>query len=189
MGCFYTNLTLRSTDTERIVQSLTKARRTALVAPPIDGFTVVYDEASESQKEKANDDLARHLTSQLDCAGLVAINHDDDILWLALYERGTLVDEYDSTPGYFGGETGPPKGGDAARICRALGAEQKENEVEAALRHRGPGEFSVVSAMQRHHVLAEVLGLPMIAVGSGFNYIEEGDLPEGIEESDLRRTG
>jgi len=47
MGNFYANVTLRSTDTEAIVQTLTSQRRRALVAPAIAGSTVIFDEAIE----------------------------------------------------------------------------------------------------------------------------------------------
>src|SRR5687768_17801551 len=87
VGNFYTNITLRSGDTDRIVKSLTEVRRTALVAPPSDGFSVVYDEASEEQDPQVIDEVVSHVSSRLGCAALVVVNHDDDFLWFGLYER------------------------------------------------------------------------------------------------------
>jgi len=189
VGNFYTNITLRSRDTDRIVTSLTELRRPALVAPPSDGFSVVYDRASEDQDPKVIDEAARHLSARLECAALAVVNHDDDVLWLGLYERGKVVDEYTSAPGYFDGEERAPEGGDAERLCRAFGAEGRDAEVEAALRVPAGSEAGFVFEFERHQALVQALGLPLIAVGAGFTYIEEGELPDGVVEDQLRRVG
>jgi hypothetical protein len=189
MGVFYTNITLRSRDTDRIIGALAEQRRTAFVSLPQGAFSVVYDEASEGQDSEVIDKLTAHLSARLDCAALAVVNHDGDVLWFGLYEQGQRRDEYNSTPGYFGGAERPPEGGDSARLCRALGAEGKEAEVEALLRVPAGSDEGFVFESERHQALVEALGLPELAVDAGFNYIEAGELPEGLEPDQLRRVG
>jgi hypothetical protein len=189
VGNFYTNITLRTRDTDSIIEALTVLRRTALVAVPKDGFSVVYDQASEEQDAKIIDEAARSLSARLDCAALSVMNHDDDVLWLGLYERGKIVDEYTSAPGYFDGDQRAPEGGDAQRLCRALGAEGRDAEVEALLRIPAGSDEGFVFEVERHHALTEALGLPSSAVGAGFTYIEAGEFPDGLGPEQLRRVG
>jgi hypothetical protein len=42
-----------------------------------------------------------------------------------------------------------------------------------------------VFAMERHGDLVSALGLPAFAVGCGFRYVEDGELPEGLSDGDL----
>ena len=57
---------------------------------------------------------------------------------------------------------------------------QGKGSREAVLR-----KADYVVAMERHHDLAAALGLPAFAVGCGFRYVEEGELPEGLSDGDL----
>jgi hypothetical protein len=189
VGNFYTNITLRSGDTDRIVKSLTELRRTALVALPSDGFSVVYDEASEEQDPQVIDEAVSHLSARLGCAALAVVNHDDDFLWFGLYERGKIVDEYSSAPGYFEDEEHPPEGGDAKRLCRALGVKGRDAEVEALLRRPAASDEGFVFEVERHEALVKALGLPLSAVGAGFKTIEDGEFPDGVVPDQLRRVG
>ncbi|HEX7123648.1 MAG TPA: hypothetical protein VF178_14830 [Gemmatimonadaceae bacterium] len=190
MGNFYTNITLRSQDTDRIVETLEQARRTAFVTEPRAGFSVVFDSDSEEQDIDEIHKVARQLSARLQCAALAVLNHDDDVLWYRLYERGDVVDEYVSAPHYFTdiGET-PPEGGDAERLCRTFGAEGRIAEVEAVLRAAGGSRDGFAFEFERHQALVEALQLPVSAVAAGFNYLESGELPEGVEEGQLRRVG
>jgi hypothetical protein len=189
MGNFYTNITLRSEDTGRIMQTLTEQGRTAFVAEPREGFSVVYDRASDEQDPEVIDEVATQLSKGLGCAALAVLNHDDDVLWYGLYDRGKLVDEYSSAPGYFDGDDRPPEGGDAKRLCRAFGAEGRAADVEVLLRAPPGSDDGFVFEVERHQALVETLGLPESAVGAGFTYIEAGELPDGLEAAQLRRVG
>jgi hypothetical protein len=189
VGNFYTNITLRSQDTDRITRALAEQHRTAFVAEPHGAFSVVYDEASEEQDPQVLDEAARRLSARLDCAALAVVNHDDDVLWLGLYDRGQLLDEYTSAPGYFEGDDRGPEGGDAERLCRALGAEGRAAEVESVLRTPSGSDEGYTFEVERHQALVEALGLPVSSVGAGFTYIEAGELPEGLEPEQLRRVG
>ena len=187
MGNFYSNVTLRTTDTDAIVQTLTSLRRRALVAPAIAGATVVFDEAIENGFRELGR-FAAELSRRHGCATLAVTIADDDVLWYGLYNAGRLDNEYDSNPNYDTGPTTPPKGGSGAALGAAFGVAERAAEIERVLRVRS-GPEGYLFEHERHADLVRLLGLPDIAVATGYGYIEAGELPEGIEESDLRRVG
>lgn len=188
MGNFYANVTLRAADTEAIVQSLTSLRRRALVAPPIAGSTVVFDQAIEDDGSRELGRFAAELSRRHGCAALAVMIADDDILWYALYRAGRLDHEYDSNPNYDTGKPAPPKGGNGAALGAAFSVPERAAEIERVLRVQS-GREGYLFEHKRHADLVRLLGLPEIAIATGYGYIEAGELPEGIEESDLRRVG
>lgn len=188
MGNFYTNITLRGSDQDSIAEYLTQQNRDAYVSPTVNHCTVVYDEQCESQDTGILESLASDLSKRFSCPALAVLNHDDDILWYKLFESGQLTDEYDSSPDYFDAqdELAMPKGGDAQKLCGIFGAGQNVTEVERILRAPNPDAY--VFAYERHEDLAKALGIPTFSVGCGYNYIEQDELPEGLEFDDLKRT-
>jgi hypothetical protein len=187
MGNFYTNYTLRGPSQQAVAASL--AGRAAFVTPAQNGCVVVFDEGSEAQNLEAIADLAARLSRELGCPVLAVLNHDDDILWYQLYLSGELADEYDSSPGYFdsSGEPADPAGGDARKLCNAFGA-GNVGEVERVLRKSALDEDRYVFAVERHADLARALGISLFGVGTGYHYVIEGELPEGLDEHDLVRV-
>ena len=186
MGSFYVNYTVRSADQAAVVQSLKE--RSAYVTPVKDGALVVTDEEAETQEIDAVREVGELLSTSLQTQVLAVLNHDDDMLWYGLFDKGRLTDEYNSWPDYFEGGTSPPKGGDARKLCAAFGRGGKEKEVEAVLREASRDDDGYVFAMERHADLVEALGLPDFAVGCGFKYVEEGELPEGLAADALVRV-
>ena len=183
MRNFYTNITLRGPDQDQVLAALNVQGRSAYVSPTENGFTVVCDEETESQDEMILTDLASDLSDRLQCVALAVLNHDDDILAYWLYEKGEFVDDYNSCPGYFTGEDSGPEGGDAEKLCRALGAAGRAAEVQAILSDAEGYLF----ALERHAALVEVLGLPSFSVALGYNYIARDDV-EGIDPAAFRHT-
>jgi hypothetical protein len=190
VGSFYTNITVRSPQPARVADVLKSAGREAFVSPAANGCTVVFDLECEDQDIDVLNQLASALSGKLGCPALAVLNHDDDVLVVTLHEGGRLVDEYNSSPEYFtDGPGAAPEGGDAERICHAFGADGKVDEVEAVLRTQGHSDGGFAFEMERHESLVKALGLPPAAVATGFNYIDQGELPEGLSESDFVRTG
>jgi hypothetical protein len=188
MGNFYANITLRADETDAIVQTLTSLRRRAFVAPAIGGATVVFDQAIEDGGPRDIGRLVGELSRRHDCAALAVLVADDDVLWYALYRAGRLDHEYDSDPSYGSARSDPPKGGNAAALGAAFGMPERAAELERVLRVRS-GPEGYLFEHERHAELVRLLGLPDIAVATGYRYIEAGELPDGVEESDLRRVG
>src|SRR5918992_1575890 len=178
MGSFYVNYTVRSDDQAAALRSL--KGRSAYVTRVKDGALVVTDKQAESQDADAIREVGELLSTGLKTQVLAVLNHDDDMLWYGLFDNGRLTDEYNSSPDYFDGGEGPPTGGDARKLCAAFGRAGSESKVESVLQKQ-----DYVVAMERHADLVEALGLPAFAVGCGFTYVEEGELPEGLAAGDL----
>lgn len=189
MGSFYTNVTLRGPGQEQVAEYLAGRNRQVLVSPTIDGVTVVYDALTESQETRLLTNLGRELSAQFDCPSLAALNHDDDILWLQLHVDGRLIDEYNSSPGYFDGNaTEEPEGGNAEALCEAFGAEDAAARVERILRQERD-TMGYVFASKRHAELAEALGIPAELVTTGYRYMTHGETPEGFLPQEFIHTG
>jgi hypothetical protein len=190
MGSFYTNYTLRGPDQRSVAATL--AGRSSIVTPAQDGCVVVFDEESDSQNQEVISELAGRLSGAFGCPVLAVLNHDDDIFWYQLYLNGELVDQYDSSPGYF--ETADeeaamagPDGGDAKKICDAFGAISTK-EVERILRKSSFEDGGYTFAIERHADFVDALGIPSFSVGAGYDQITAGEPPEELSASDLVST-
>jgi hypothetical protein len=178
MGSFYTNITLRTTQQNRVVDTLSAGGRTAFVSQPQNGCIVVYDSDTEDQDIDSLRELGDSLSVKLGCVALAVLIHDDDLLLYTLHESGKVVDEYASAS--FDETDAAPEGGDSARLCRAFGASDA-TRVETILRtdRAGGSGGGYVFETERHEDLVNALGLPLFAVATGFHYLDEGELPEG----------
>lgn len=175
MGSFYTSHTLRGPSQQAVLAHMSERR--AFVSRQEDGNLTVLDEATECQDPQVLGALAQSLSAFFTCPVLAVLNHDDNFLYLELYENGARTDEYNSNPAAFSEDDedgfGVPQGGDAARLCAAFGAADVA-AVEAVLR-----DESFMMAVERHERLAEALGLPAFSVGLGYTYAEADDgVPE-----------
>ncbi|MGI8915225.1 MAG: hypothetical protein ACR2JY_15805 [Chloroflexota bacterium] len=132
--------------------------------------------------------LAAALSQAFACMALVVWKHDSDVLHYRLYEAGALSDDYESWPDYFDGVPSVPRGGNATRLCTAFGAAEAVNAVTTILRAASDDE-GYVFADDRHRDLCQALGLPAVAVGFGYRYLERGEAPWGLVPSLLRKTG
>jgi hypothetical protein len=182
MGSFYANLTLRTDDATAVARALAELGRDAYVAPAESGAVVVFDRAAEEGPREVAQ-LAARLTRRLGCAGLAVIVADDDVLWYALHHRGDAVDEYDSCPGYGTRAEKAPSGGDARRLCAAFGAAGREEAVRVILHESAP-----TFETDRHGALVEALGLPPVAVGTGYGYVTHGEVQD-VDPGALLRVG
>ena len=183
MGNFYTSITLRGPSQDEVAAEL--AGREALVSPMVDDCVAVFDAESEDQNPKVLAKLASTLSREFNCPALAVLNHDDDVLWYVLFDGGKQHDEYDSSPGFEGGDPdAAPKGGDASVLCAAFGSSSVAavNKVLRATRD------NYTFAVERHADLVAALGLPEWLPGAGFNYLSEGEFPEGLEEDSLVAT-
>jgi hypothetical protein len=185
VGNFYTNYTLRGPSQKAVADAL--AGRAAIVTPAQDGCVVVFDQESDEQNEGIIAELASRLSGQFRCPLLAVLNHDDDILWYQLYLSGELVDEYNSTPAYFEGDTSGPEGGDPQKLCAAFGSTAVK-EVERILKKPFAERSGYVFAVERHSDLAGALQIPSFGVGASFGHISQGELPDELTEGGLIRT-
>ena len=187
-GNFYTNITVKGPGQIQVCDFLKARGRKAFVSKTVNGFTVVYDQGIDDQELPVLRTLLESISKHFQAPALAVLNHDDDILMYIFYNRGILVDEYNSSPGYFSGDIlAKPSGGDAKKLCFILGNIEKVDKVDKILRKPG-GTKGYLFAIDRHRDLAEELGLPLFSVGFGYNYIEQGELPDGLLKDELLST-
>ncbi|WP_375057319.1 hypothetical protein [Zobellella sp. DQSA1] len=187
MESFYVSHTLGCADAEAVAAAM--GGRNAFVTPPHKGSVVVLDEAAESQDPEVVLALGCRLSSELGVPVLVALNHDDDILLLALCQRGWVVDQYNSAPELF--EPDPdaepigPQGGNAERLAEAFGSPHTD-AIERILRHPS-GDTGYLFAYERHFELVKALGISEYGVNTGYKYLAAGEYPAGLELDQLIR--
>ncbi len=184
MGNFYTNYSLPGVSQQTVAAAL--AGRAAIVSPAANNIVVVFDEKSDAQDLDIIKALAAELSNKCHCPVLATMNHDDSVLWCTLYIQGRLADEYNSCPGYFDGspDSFNPAGGDATQLATAFGIADPA-PIEKAL--RAPSDVYIF-AFQRHAELAAALRLPDFVIGGSYTYINSGELPPGLSETNLIRT-
>ncbi len=187
MGNFYVNYTLRGPSQDAVAMAL--AGRNAMASPAYNGIVVAFDEDSDRQDLESIAQLASTLSGALACPVLAVVNHDDDILWCQLHANGTLVDEYDSSPGYFdpSAEPSAPAGGDAVRLSAAFGTTDS-GFLDQILRKSSYDDDGYLFAIDRHRDLVRALGLPEVALGASFSSLVAGEYPEGLVPDALKRA-
>ena len=181
MGNFYTNIVVRGSKAPTAIAALRD--RKAFVAV-VEDTTFVYDERCDSQNVDEIRKLARHLSKECRAPALAALNHDDDVLWLALARDGTIVDVYESNPGFERGSSEPPAIANLDALCEAFDASQVKGDIEALLRGT---DFTF--EVQRHQQLLDLLGIDGSAGTMGFNYVWEGELQEALPDIELHEVG
>jgi len=187
MGNFYTNYTLRGPSQKAVVLAL--AGRRAIVTRSQSGCVVAFDEESDNQDQEMIAEVASRLSSALACPVLAIVNHDDDILWYQLYSSGALIDEYDSSPGYFdpSAEPSAPAGGKPDQLAAAFGATNSA-VIERILRNSSYDDDGYVFEIDRHKDLVRALGLPEFALGTCYTSLDAGEYPKGLAPGDLKHT-
>jgi hypothetical protein len=136
VGNLYTNVTLRGPDQARVLVAVKALGYRAFVAATATELTVICEEQSDTQDKAIWLEVAKQLSEKLNCPALAVMNHDEDILSYALYRNGTLLDEYNFCPDYWGNADTPvpPRGGDAQALCETFGMPGNVVEVERILR-------------------------------------------------------
>ncbi|MGH7676225.1 MAG: hypothetical protein ACREMV_13225 [Gemmatimonadales bacterium] len=145
---------------------------------------VMYDSECEGRDLEELDHLGTALSRGLGGPTRGVINHDDSILVYQLHRDGELLDEYYSNPAVFDGKAAPgPQGGDPVALVRAFGLSTTAVEEVGRILTR-----SYAFETDRHRDLVNVLGLPDVAVGAGYRYIDRGDPLPGLGSSHLFRV-
>ncbi|MCE9527385.1 MAG: hypothetical protein K8R36_15180, partial [Planctomycetales bacterium] len=136
MGLFYTTFTTIGPDRQQVVAALQMLGRTAFVGPSDSRCTVIYDRLTEEQDFEEVERFGKELSKACDGPVFAAALHDDDVLYLWLFDAGNCCDFYNSMPQYFDpdAEPGPPEGGDSALLCRAFARPHSTERVETILR-------------------------------------------------------
>ncbi|MFT3883423.1 MAG: hypothetical protein QM703_27705 [Gemmatales bacterium] len=185
MGLFYANITVHRAERIALLTELRRNQRIAFISPTVNGSTTVFDQAIDEQDFDVIEQFGCSLTKALNCSALAAVLHDDDVLYLFLFEQGEVIDRYDSLPEYFvkDAEPGPPEGGDGELICKVFNRPDQLYRVEELLRANLLEDElpEILGEQERHLALCEELGLPPYAAALGYEAIAEQYVPEEFE--------
>ncbi|MDB5431039.1 MAG: ankyrin repeat-containing protein [Caulobacter sp.] len=109
MGSFSTNLHVRGVAPGGLASALSALEATPayVTAVASHGWTSVYP-SNVDQDEHALHRLGARLSHDLGAPVITFLLHDSDIFSYELFEKGHLVDRYESNPGYFEGRNDPP---------------------------------------------------------------------------------
>ncbi|MEM6281893.1 MAG: hypothetical protein AAF787_06850 [Chloroflexota bacterium] len=177
MTTHYTSITLYGVEQNDVLTWCENNHVTGYVSPTIDDVTVLYENtlAEHAADEKPMEYLLARgakLSGDLLAAAMVAVVADDDLFMYVLYLDGQMIDHYMSYT------TKPPVNGSVAVLRDTFDAEGEEKRIEAALRREG-----ILSAADRHKELMDALALPPMMVDMGFDYLDEGEKPHGVEDN------
>lgn len=188
MGSTYSNITLRGASQQQVVQAAAEAGMTCYVSPTDQGLTVVYDARCEDEPDALRP-VTRWLSRRLGCAAWGVYVFDSDVFTYVLCRGGEVLDAYHSRPGY-PNATEPPRGGDAAVLCREMQLKPADAaEVERILRStREENEY--LFAERRHGDVMLELGHPDLAYTFRFSdFWMEEDPPEDYEAEQFILVG
>lgn len=149
----------------------------AFVSPQQNGYVVIYDRDDEILELEPFVDLTRVLSADLKCVALTTVNREGRLLWYLLYDSGRYITGYDSR------SSAPVK---VHRLCATFGA---ASSVPLAWLVLKAPRFLIRSELTRHKLLARILRLPAWSVGTGYESIESGKLPDGLSKTEIIQTG
>jgi hypothetical protein len=185
MGAFIVNFQIRCDSLPEVRSAMLKLVTTsAYISPPKNGWITVYDAASDGQ----DDVLIRSIAEGLSCAAKTDvfgfIVHDSDIAGYWLYQNGTLVDQFNSAPDYFGdvGEEICEAGRGNTDVLFPLCVPGTTREQIDAVIH--PEDGFPAFAEEILAALAQLLGIDEGRISLGFEYFEqegEGILDDASE--------
>jgi len=171
MGAFLTNCNVRTADTAKcakVLQSSIGMR--ALITDSKNGWITVYDEECESQDINILRRLAKKLSAELKTVAIGILVHDSDIFQYLVYEKGELVDQFDSKPDYFGPVSDEQKNewrGDFGKLLpyatkgTTLSDFKRASKKQCVVEEERVGEFS------------KLLGIDPSRAQTGFKYTQK----------------
>lgn len=166
MGGHYGSIHVRTDDAAAVRTALTELSlqngTRFLLAPPLGGWITAFPH--ENGQDFA---VSEALASKVAFPLLHCLVHDDDIFSYQYFERGALVDTFNSCPDYFGGEPAP-RGGDVGLLQSILPEAARREKVKQLLDEERPA-FEV----ERLERFATILGLPNAV--TAYEYLLNGE--------------
>ena len=153
------------------VAGLVRAR--AYLSAPKNGWVTIYDEASDQQDDSIIRTFGSTLSQKLNTAVIACLVHDSDIAAYWLFDRGKLVDEFDSAPDYFKKATAATharvRGRAEALLPLCLPGTTSE-QVDSTLH---PPDGPPLMAEDMLVDIARLLGIDEHRMSLGFKYFDE----------------
>ena len=206
MGSFYVNITA-NTAAKDAVKCLKGKDASAYVMPTKDQQCVIYEEQCDTQDIAHMYELLMALTSEQDCSALGVLNHDDDMLYLTLWDNGEHKAEL--TVGYGPEEMDMNYELDEEGVPIGWSEETEEEEIVKKQYQKKQAEtmsralatsFNMLNkqtdilqelisdfvfAIEVHGNLVEVLELPECSIGLGYNNINDGQIEDKLDSEQL----
>ena len=141
MGSSFASLHIRSNDTNAVRKAFeqTAAAQPVFVSKAEKNWVSAYSHPIDSQDESLMRSICEQLSESLKTGVFGLIVHDSDILIYVLAENGTVVDQYNSWPGYFEGNDTPPSGGDVQHLLKYCVQGTAAESLDSVLRSGGKG--------------------------------------------------
>lgn len=178
MGAFCVNVHIRTDDQNALVRELQALPIGGCWVLPEKGkWATVCEERASSQDSEWICELSGRLSERLRTAAIAFLIHDSDIFCYWLFDRGELLDHFNSFPDYFEPVDDAERQQSRGRpevLLRFCPPGRKEQEVESALREKS------VFAEEQAAELARVLGIDSERVYLDFQYIGEDQTPEEL---------
>ena len=171
MGNFYTNIALRTTKRQELIEYMREQGRAGFVSPISCGFTTVYDRLCDEQDVRDLETLATELSSRFSCSAFAVLNHDDDFLWIGVARDGNWVTTYRSDE---------VVSGNAWKLARGMGVLGLLPLIWVMMRWP-----FVLFEMWRHRAITGALGIPDFTVGFGYRYLARGERPAGANPEEF----
>lgn len=205
MGNFYVNIIAKTTAKDT-VSFLKSKGSSAYVMPTGEQECVIYEEQCDTQDIAYMYKLLQELTADKDCSALGVLNHDDDMLFLVLWNKGEHQVDFtigygpeDMDMNYELDEEGVPIGWSEETEEEKAIKETEKYEQGKVMANALSKIFEVadtqailevltqdfVFAVEIHSNLAEVLALPDASIGLGYNYIEDGQADDELDMDQL----
>src|SRR6185436_11994097 len=107
MGAFLVNVHVRNEDHGSLMEALRELPvDRGWITPAKNGWASVYEERASTQDDAWIRELGGSLSGKLDARTVAFLVHDSDFLCYWLFDRGELVDEFNSCPDYFDDDGG-----------------------------------------------------------------------------------
>jgi len=107
MGAFLVNVHVRNEDHGSLMEALRELPvDRGWITPAKNGWASVYEERASTQDDAWIRELGGSLSGKLDARTVAFLVHDSDFLCYWLFDRGELVDEFNSCPDYFNDDGG-----------------------------------------------------------------------------------
>ena len=181
MTTTFANIIVRSGDQTAVAAAVRQLPRRlgAIVAPPVNKWVAVFDEASDQPDEDRLSGYTVMLSAKLDTVAVGFMVYESDVLLYTLAENGQLMDQYSSWPDYF----------DESLPDNELEALAGDPRCLARLAHVSPSQVNHILegehdfAEEKLAELASLLGLPPNIGRWGYNDIltAEPEQPDGRE--------
>jgi hypothetical protein len=186
MGLFCVNFHFRTTDDRALSEALDRRGVTRYrVVPAKSGWTSLYEEQASEQNDGRIRDLAGGLSEDLHVPAIAFLVHDSDIACYWLFDKGQLLDEYNSDPGYFDSDAdGPPSptGGRTDVLLRYCRPGVRQDELAAILAEDTVRATTFADDLIRR--LAKALGIDRNLAIADYRDVPGDNGPGGMGGSD-----